>query len=125
MSAYLTLQTTRTTRPDPVAMLTAIRAVTGDPTATLITLDGTTGHAKKTTDWTPAQIASAQNILDTAAPLTPRLAAQRDVDNITLMLKALVLALVDEINILRTHASIALPARTPQQAITAIRNKIE
>ena len=47
--------------------------------------------------------------------------AQGEIDNWPVMIKALVLALVDEINILRQAAS--LSARTPAQALAAIRAK--
>jgi hypothetical protein len=123
MAHTITITTTRTTIPDGVAMLAAIRSATGDPTAVLLSRDGVTAEGKKSTDWTPAQIASAQTIFDTVAPLTPQTIAQREIDNWPITLRALVLTLIDELNILRQHPAIGLQPRTPQQAITAIRNK--
>ncbi len=59
-----------------------------------------------------------------AAPAaTPQLDAQAWVDALPIEMKAIVLTLLDEINILRTHAAIGLAARTPTQAVNAIRAK--
>jgi hypothetical protein len=123
MSRHIILTTTRSTRPDPVALLAAIKAQTGDATAVLITHDGRTALGKKATPWTPEQVADAQTLLDTTAPLTPQLSAQQAVDRFPIEYRALVLALVDAINTLRTHPAIGLPAITPAQAINAIRAK--
>jgi hypothetical protein len=123
MPTHLTLPVNRATRPDNAAMVAAIRAALGDQTATLSCPDGQTVYAKKATDWTPAHIAQAQTVIAQAAALTPQLAAQRQVDQFPIEYRALVLALVDAINVLRTHPAIGLPAVTPAQALAAIRTK--
>lgn len=125
MPTHITLTSTRTTRPDNVAMTASVRTAVSDPVAVLISFDGVTAVGKKATDWTVPQIASAQSIFDTTAELTSQVAARQEIDRWPIMFRALVLALVDEINILRTHAAIGLAARTNNQAITAIRNKAD
>ena len=76
----------------------------------------------KTTDWTQAQIDQAQTYIDTTAPDdTPQIRAQFDVDDMPIWLKALLLSLLDQINLLR--AKHALAAITPAQAIRAVRDK--
>ena len=123
MPTHIQVPVNRATRPDNAAMVAAIRAALSDPTATLSCPDGVTVYAKKATDWTPAHIAQAQTVIAQAAALTPQLAAQRQVDQFPIEYRALVLALVDAINVLRTHPAIGLPAVTPAQALAAIRTK--
>jgi hypothetical protein len=121
MAGYVTITTQRVVPPDPIAVLAAIKTATGDPTAALIQSAPGVWRGKKADAWTAQQTADAQTIVDTTAALTPQLAAQRDVDRLSIAFRALVLTLVDEINVLRTRAG--LPERTVEQAFTAIRNK--
>ena len=123
MSVHITLTSNRTTIPDPVVLLTKIRTATNDPTASLVTFDGITAIGKKATNWTPAQIASAQDIFDTTAPVSPQVLAQRQIDAFPIELRALILALVDQINVLRSKLSPPLSNITPAQALNAIREK--
>lgn len=118
MASYITLTTTH--RPDPIAVVAAIKTATGDATAVLI-FDGSAWRGKKATAWTAPQIADAQTILDTTPALTKQVEAQREIDEWPIMFRALVLTLIDELNILRNLHGLA--PRTPAQAITAIRNK--
>jgi hypothetical protein len=122
MAGYHTFTSLRTTVPDPAQLLTQLRVI--DATIGAMTApDGTTVVAKKNTAWTAPQIASAQTVVDTAPALTPQSVAQTTIDRYPIELRALVLTLIDQLNVLRTHAAIGLTAVTPQQAITAIRNK--
>jgi len=123
MPTHLTFPVARATRPDNAAMVTAIRAALSDPTATLSCPDGATVYAKKATDWTPEQITTAQTVIAEAAALTPQLAAQREIDRFPIEYRALVLALVDALNVVRAALPTPLPAITPAQAIKAIRDK--
>ena len=123
MAAYVNITTARVTAPDPVAVSAAIKTATGDPTATLIQSTPGVWRGKKATAWSQADTDAAQTIVDTTAALTPQQIAQRVVDAWPIEYRALVLALIDELNILRQHAAIGLAPRTPTQAITAIRNK--
>lgn len=120
MPSYVTFITARLTIPDLVALRTAVQIATGDSTATLHNLSGE-WRGKKDTPWTANDLSATQNALDTIAPLTPQLSAQRLIDSMSIFDKAIILLLLDEINILRTALSLAV--RTPTQAITGIRNK--
>lgn len=120
MSAYHTFSTARTTTPDRVAMVANLKAALADPSAVLA-LVGDEWRGKKNTAWTAEQIATAQTVLDTAPEFTTLVEAQRTIDSYPIHLRALVLTLIDELNTLRDLHGLA--PRTPQQAITAIRNK--
>lgn len=123
MPGYVQLTTARGTPPDPVVLLAAVKTATGDPTAVLLPMLNGTYHGKKAAPWSAADISAAQNLLDTTAALTPQLAAQRTIDNFPIEYKALVLSLIDAINVLRTHPAIGLAAVTPTQALASIRAK--
>jgi hypothetical protein len=120
MADYHVFTSARSTVPDPAQLLVQLRAL--DPTAGM---DGVRVPitVKKATTWTATQITAAQNVIDTAPAMTPQSVAQAEIDAWPIMFRSLVLALVDEINILRSHPAIGLTARTPAQAIAAIRNK--
>jgi hypothetical protein len=122
MADYYNFTSTRTTAPDAVGLLTTLRATVA-PDVGFFIVDAQHYRLKKAAVWAPAEITAAQNAIDGAAALTPQLAAQRAVDSFPIEYKALVLALIDEINILRAALPTPLAARTPAQAITAIRNK--
>jgi hypothetical protein len=81
-AAYITLQTARTTRPDPDALTTALRTAVSDPTAVLTFDPLGTGawRGKKANPWTSADIAAAQNALDTVAAYDPAVATSRQKD---------------------------------------------
>lgn len=106
--------------PDPRSLFTALRAL--DATVGIIHFNDTSIYRlKKETAWTTPQITAATNAIINAPNSTPQLSAQTEVDDYPIVMKALVLTLIDEINILRVNAG--LVARTPAQAIAAIRSK--
>jgi len=111
---------TTTTQAGLLALNRAVRAF--DPTAAVAPVDGGV-QVKKEPAWTAPQLAAAQTVIDGAADPTPAAAAQFSIDTWPIEYKALALALIDALNVLRTHAAIGLPAITPQQAIAAIRAK--
>jgi hypothetical protein len=120
MAFYATLQTVN--HPDPVVVLASIKTAIGDATAVLVDVrDGWKG--KKATVWTSQQIAAAQNVLDTTPPVTPEVVAQRAIDSYPIELRALVLALVDQLNVVRAALPTPKAAITPAQALQAIRDK--
>ena len=127
MADYVDITTTRTTQPDAVAVLAAIKTATGDPTASLVQSRPGVWRGKKATPWSQAHHDAAQNIVDTTAALTPQQIAQRIVDGWPIEYRALVLALIDETNRLRAALRglgvAGLPDVTPAQALTAIRTK--
>lgn len=120
MAAYQTFITARPTVPDPTALLSAVQVACGDLTAG-VQWQHPTYLVKKATDWTAPQIATTQTAIDTAPAMTPQRLAQNEIDQWPISMKAFALALVDQINVLRTQAG--LPTVTPAQALTAIRNK--
>lgn len=123
MPSYVDLTTARATAPDLVALTTAVRTATSDPTAAIGRISEGTWRGKKAAPWSAPEIAAVQTALDTTPALTPQLAAQRTIDSFPIEYRALILALVDAINVLRTHPAIGLPAVTPAQALAAIRAK--
>lgn len=122
MAAYQTFTSPRLSEPDPASLLAQLRALDASAGVQHFTGSGQ-WTIKKSTDWTVNQTAAAQNVLDTAPAATPQLAAQTDIDNWPIELKALVLALIDQLNVLRAALPIPLGAITPAQALSAIRAK--
>lgn len=122
MADYAMFTTTRTTTPDPVALAAAVRSATTDSTAVIVRTPGG-WRGKKAAAWSAGDLSAVQNALETTAELTASMTAQREIDVWPIMFKALVLALIDELNIVRAALPTPLPARTPGQAINAIRNK--
>lgn len=119
---YITVTSTRTTPPDPVALLATLRGadatvgISADPI-------GQTFKLKKSTTWTPPQIAGAQNAIDSAPALTPQRQAQNEIDAWPITQKAFALALIDQLNVIRSKLSPPLPDITSAQALAAIRAK--
>jgi hypothetical protein len=78
---------------------------------------------------TAAQRSTAATILatlvvdDAAQRAVDRRVAQLGVDNLSLFEKAILLTLVDQINLVRAALPIPLPALTPAQVLTAIKTK--
>jgi len=126
MATYATFTTTRATMPDLVALTAAVRTATGDATAVLFReAPGATGEwrGKKATAWSAADLTAAQTALDTTPALTAQLGAQRTVDSFPIETRAIVLALIDQLNVIRAALPVPLAAITPTQAIAAIRTK--
>jgi hypothetical protein len=121
MANYMDITTTRTTPLDPAGLLTQLRTIA--PEVGFVQVDAQTFRLKKTAPWTPAEQATAQGLIDSAAVLTPQLAAQRAVDGFPIEYRALVLALIDQLNVIRAALPTPLAAITPQQALAAIRAK--
>lgn len=78
---------------------------------------------------TPAQRTQGQTIVNTVAIDAAAQAAQDDkeaqaqIDTLNILLKAIVLALIDQLNVIRAALPTPKPDITPAQAITAIRAK--
>jgi len=120
MAAYQTFTSARATEPDRSSLLAQLRAL--DATAGVQHDPGSaTYRIKKATTWTGPQITAAQNVIDTAPASSPQLTAQALIDAMPIFEKAIILTLIDELNILRALHS--LPARTVPQAIAAVRTK--
>jgi hypothetical protein len=122
MSSYATFTTTRTTTPDSVALRAAVQTATGDPTAAIFTTGaGWTG--KKAQPWSAGDLSATQTALDTTAATTAALTNQQIVDAMPMVLKAVALTLVDQLNVIRAALPVPLGAITVPQAIAAIRAK--
>src|SRR6267143_4156074 len=123
MASYKTFTTARPTAPDPVVLADAVRTATSDPTAVLHNgLDGT-WLGKKLAPWSTADITATQNALDTAVAHTPQRAAQYIIDGWPIETRALLLTLLDQLNVIRSKLIPPLSAITPAQAVQAVRDK--
>lgn len=112
----------RLTEPDYSTLIANLKAL--DASVGVSHLFGTNAYTlKKATDWTPGQIAAAQNVLDTSPATSPQLSAQSTIDNWPIELKALVLALIDQLNVIRAALPVPLAPITPAQALAAVRAK--
>jgi hypothetical protein len=116
MDGRYTFTSPRTTEPDPASLLAQLRA-----------LDATVGvqHEsilpaiyvlKKATAWTAPQIAAAQTVLDTAPDASLRMTAKAEIAAMSIFQQAILLMLLDEINVLRAALPSPLPPVTKQQA---------
>lgn len=125
----------RTTRPDDVALLNQVRAAVGNDAELGVSYQDFTHYVvNKSTAWQPAEITAVQTAIDTTPELTPQLAAQRAVDAYTPLDLAALRLMLDEFNVLRTELNTiraamsppltpALPMRTETQLRNALRNK--
>ena len=116
---YQDFITARTTEADPNTLLQNLRsndATIGvqHPTFNKYTL-------KKSTIWTQNQINAAQSTIDSCPPMTKNTTAQYQVDVYPISIQALILTLIDEINMLRGLHGLA--AKTPGEVFQAIRAK--
>jgi hypothetical protein len=112
--------------PDLGALSTPVRTAIGDPfyLAAQLSLGGTvTIVVDKPTAWQAGEITAVQTAVNAAADRTAQTDAQNQIDQMPIFEKAILLTLLDEINVIRTTAALGLAARTPGQAITAVRNK--
>lgn len=122
MAFYLDLSSARTTVPDEPSLLALLRANV-DVAITIGPLSQTSFRAKKPTLWTAPQITAAQSAVDTVAARTDELTAQTEVDKLGIRERAILLTLLDQINLLRTQPTTVMSSVTPAQAIAAIRTK--
>lgn len=117
----------RPTGPNRAALLTAVQLVVPDVVACGVTAapigDGVSIVLSKTAAWQPADVTAAQAAVVAAPDATPESEAQYQVDTWPIQYKALVLALIDQLNIIRAALPTPLGAITPSQAIAAVRAK--
>jgi hypothetical protein len=121
MAFYHSFTSERTTEPDPGTLLAQLRAL--DASAGLSHDLGAPYVVKKAAAWLAGHVNAAQGVIDTAPAVTPALIAQNEVDHWPISVKALVLALIDQLNVLRAALPSPLPPITPAQALAAIRTK--
>jgi hypothetical protein len=122
MADYHTFTAARTTEPDFATLLANLKAL--DASAGVQHTPGTQTYVlKKATTWTAPHINAAQNVLNTAPAASPQLTAQAIIDKMPIFEKAIILALIDQLNVIRSKLSPPLPDITTQQAIEAVRTK--
>jgi hypothetical protein len=78
---------------------------------------------EKPTAWQPNEITVVQNAVNAAPDATPQTEAQNQIDQFPIKDRAVISALIKEINILRAAVVPALPPRTLTQAIGAVKNE--
>lgn len=116
---YQTFTLIRNTEIDWTSLLNQLRSL--DVTAGFVRVSMTEYKLKKNSIWTGPQISAAQNVLDTAPIASAQLTAQSIIDSMPIFEKAIILTIIDQLNILRAFHSLATV--TPAQAVTAVRNK--
>ena len=122
MSSYQTFTSARVTEPDGPSLIAQLRAA--DATVGVQHDPGSSTYVlKKATAWAAGEITAAQTVLDAAPAASAQLAAQAWIDQLPIGQKALLLALLDQINTLRTQPSTTFAAVTPAQALAAVRTK--
>ena len=143
MPGYHTFTANRATAPHWPSVLSTLR--TQDASVGMASDDPFVATFKKSTEWTPTQIAQTQNVIDTAPANTPQVRAQDVVDKMPIFEKALLLSIIDELNRrrawdaglaaavaaatsladLKTRVALlpAAPDITVQAAIQAVRDK--
>lgn len=122
MASYQTFTSARVTEPDYGTLLATLRAQ--DPTAGIQHNVGErVWTIKKSNPWTLGQITFVQNAIDTSPETTPQRQAQNEIDNWPISMKALVLALIDQLNVIRAALPVPKPPMTPEQALSAVRAK--
>ncbi len=119
---YQEFTSNRVTEPDPGSLFAQLRAL--DASAGVSHDLGTQAYTvKKNTAWLPAHVTAAQNVINTAPAVTPQLIAQREIDQWPIATRALVLALIDQLNTIRAALPVPLAPITPAQALSAVRAK--
>lgn len=117
----------RTGNPPDLGVLSApVRTAVGDPfyLSTELKLGGVvTVVVEKPTPWQPNEITAVQNAVNTAPDQTPQTEAQSQIDQFPIKDRAVISALIKEINILRAAVVPALPPRSLAQAISAVKNE--
>lgn len=124
MATYYNFTSSRPTEPDPTTLTGLLRA--SDATYGVQHVPGTALYVvKRSSDapWLGPEIAAVQTTIDTAPAASFSLTAQANILAWPIEQRALVLALVDAINVLRAAVTPPLAAITPAQALAAVVNK--
>lgn len=112
--------------PDLAALTTAIRATLPDPfyvQPQLSSVGVVTVFVDKLTTWTGPQTTAVQSAVTAALDATPQSDAQNAIDNMPIFDKAILLALIDQLNTIRAALPVPLGPITPAQAAAAVRAK--
>lgn len=112
--------------PDLIALANVVRATVGDPfyvAAQLSSGGVVTLFVEKPSAWTGPQITAVQAAVTAAADATAQTDAQNQIDTMAIFEKAILLTLLDQINVIRAALPAPLGAITPAQAAAAVRTK--
>lgn len=112
--------------PDLAALSITIRPTLGDPfylNAQLSSAGVVTVFVDKPSVWTGPQTTAVQSAITAAADATPQTDAQNQIDGMPIFEKAILLALIDQLNVIRAALPVPLGAITPAQAAAAVRAK--
>lgn len=112
--------------PDLGALATAIRGTLPDPfyvTPQVSNAGVVTIFVEKPAVWTGPQTTAVQSAITAAADATPQTDAQNQIDGMPIFEKAILLALLDQINTIRNLLPVPLGPITPAQAAAAVRAK--
>jgi hypothetical protein len=105
--------------PDLAALATAIRPTLGDPFYLGVSPGFVT--IQKPTAWSGGDITTVQAAVTACPAASPQTDAQNAIDSLSIFEKAIILTIIDQLNILRAFH--ALGAITPAAAVTAVRAK--
>ena len=122
MSVYTTITSARSTIPDWPSLVAAVRGAV-DATAGVVQRTPTTYLVKTAAALTGPQLTAVQAAIDTTPATSPQLTAQAEIDRLGIREKAILLALIDQLNVIRSKLAPPLGAITPAQAIQAARDK--
>lgn len=78
----------------------------------------------KTTDWLAGEITAVQAAIEASPDGSTLQTNQAGIDSLSIIQRAIILALIDQLNVIRSKLPIPLGAITPAQALAAIRTKI-
>jgi hypothetical protein len=115
--------------PDPASLLAAVVAIVGAGAAITPEMDPTgvlTIAIDKPTAWAAGEITSVQTAVTAAVAASPALAQQAAIDALPVVLKAILLATIDQLNVLRADVTTLGISRAPisgAAAIAAVRAK--
>lgn len=123
MSSYVDIVVVRAIDPEMATLAKQLRANI-DATVGVARVVGTDSYRlKKASVWQSAEVTTATTLITNAAGVTEQLVAQATVDSFPVLWKAVVLTLVDQLNVIRAALPAPLPPITPAQALAAIRAK--
>jgi len=107
--------------PDLSALATAIRPTIGDPFYLGVSPGVVT--VQKPSVWTGPQTTAVQAAVTAAPAQTTQTDAQNAIDDMSIFQKAIVLAIIDQLNVIRAALPSPLGPITVPQAIAAVRAK--
>lgn len=117
--------TRATGQPDLAGLIAAVRPTIGDPfyISTQTDADVLSVVVEKPRAWAAGEVTAVQNAVTAATVTSARTEAQAVIDAMPILEKAIVLALIDQLNTIRAALPTPLGPITPAQALAAVRTK--